>query len=225
MEKSIEAIWKEAFMQDNTLVVPRINDLYNRKSNDIVDKLRRMFHINVVAIAVAVVAIPVVTGIIELVHTPTAGQARPFVFLPGLALSALLACLVRMARQETARLDAFDKGETSYDYLKTFADWRKSSFERYGRFYQLFYPLFFLIIDGGIWFSMGRFGAVALANEFPHNVLAQNFPDLWILGTIVGTGLMAYFAKPLYRLDVHLVYGDQFNKLDEIIADMEELRA
>ena len=42
MEKSIEAIWKEGFLEQDALVAPKINELYNQKSSDIVDKMTRM---------------------------------------------------------------------------------------------------------------------------------------------------------------------------------------
>ena len=38
MEKSIETIWKEGFMKDDALVAPKLNDLYNQKSANIIDK-------------------------------------------------------------------------------------------------------------------------------------------------------------------------------------------
>jgi hypothetical protein len=36
---------------------------------------------------------------------------------------------------------------------------------------------------------------------------------------------MAVFGGSIYKWDVDLVYGRVFKKLDEIIADMEELRS
>jgi hypothetical protein len=227
MEKSIETIWKEGFMQEDSVVIPRVNDLYNRKSMDIVDTLRRMFRINLTAVTVAVVAIPIMAAIIEfgVARLASPSGPQPFVFFPGLALSVLLAILVGIGRQELARLETFDKGETSYQYLKTFAEWRRASVRRYGRFYQAFYPLFLLIIATGIWFSMGDSLASKVSQEFRDNALAQQIPALWMVGTVIGMGVAALLAKPLYRLDMNLVYGRQFKKLDEIIADMEELRA
>jgi hypothetical protein len=224
MEKSIETIWKEGFMHDNALVVPRINDLYNRKSTDIVDKLQRMFRVNLLAITIAIIAIPVVTGAIEFGGPFTGVETTPFIFFPALALSALLAVLVRIRRQEMLKLEQFDKGQTSYQYLKVFVEWRRASFQRYSRFYQLFYPLFFLLGDAVLWFSFGSKIAAEAAAGFPEEFVAQHISTLWLIGTVLGTGLAAWFAKPLYQLDVNLVYGQQFEKLDEIIADMEELR-
>ena len=31
MEKTIEAVWKEGFVDDDALVAPKLNDLYNHK--------------------------------------------------------------------------------------------------------------------------------------------------------------------------------------------------
>ena len=43
MEKSIESIWKEGFLQKNAMVAPKLNNLYNKKSIHIIDKFKRMF--------------------------------------------------------------------------------------------------------------------------------------------------------------------------------------
>jgi len=40
MEKSIETIWKEGFLESDALVAPKLNDLYNQKSIHIVDKFK-----------------------------------------------------------------------------------------------------------------------------------------------------------------------------------------
>jgi hypothetical protein len=50
MEKSIEAIWKEGFLNEKSLVAPKINDLYNQKSKDLVDRMKRMYRNNLIAL-------------------------------------------------------------------------------------------------------------------------------------------------------------------------------
>ena len=50
MEKSIENIWKEGFLKSDALVAPKTNNLYNQKSIHIIDKFKRMFKINLIAI-------------------------------------------------------------------------------------------------------------------------------------------------------------------------------
>ena len=52
MEKSIESIWKEGFLDSNAMVAPKLNNLYNKKSIHIIDKFKRMFKINLNALVV-----------------------------------------------------------------------------------------------------------------------------------------------------------------------------
>lgn len=46
MEKSIESIWKEGFLESDALVAPKLNDLYNQKSKHTIDKFKRMGKMN-----------------------------------------------------------------------------------------------------------------------------------------------------------------------------------
>ena len=61
MEKSIENIWKEGFLKSDALIAPKLNDLYNQKSKHVIDKFKRMFKINLIAIVIFAFAILVVT--------------------------------------------------------------------------------------------------------------------------------------------------------------------
>ena len=59
MKKSIETIWQEGFLNNEALVAPKLNDLYNQKSIHIVDKFKRMYKINIIAIiAFAFIILP-----------------------------------------------------------------------------------------------------------------------------------------------------------------------
>ena len=63
MEKSIETIWKEGFIKNDALVAPKLNDLYNQKSIDIVEKFKRMYKLNRIGIAAfAIIIIPLSYG-------------------------------------------------------------------------------------------------------------------------------------------------------------------
>ena len=52
MEKSIEAIWKDGFLDVNELIVPKLNNLYNQKSIHIIDKILRMGKINLIYLVI-----------------------------------------------------------------------------------------------------------------------------------------------------------------------------
>jgi len=60
MENSIETIWKEGFLHEKSLVVPRVNDLYNRKSIHLVDRLKRRLRLNLIMILVLAILFPVI---------------------------------------------------------------------------------------------------------------------------------------------------------------------
>ena len=55
MEKSIETIWKDGFLDVNELIVPKLNNLYNQKSIHIIDKILRMGRINLIYIVLLAV--------------------------------------------------------------------------------------------------------------------------------------------------------------------------
>ena len=87
MAKTIESIWKEGFINETQLAAPKINDLYNRKSQNIVDKLQDMFAVNIKAI--------IIGSIITLVAMSIIGA--PFL---GMYICLLLTPLVVIAKKE-----------------------------------------------------------------------------------------------------------------------------
>lgn len=212
MNKSIEAIWKEGFMQDDALVAPKLNNLYKQKSANIIDKMIRMFKINLRAIQVFAAVLLIVSFF----------NGVPYL---GAALSLLLAALVVVGNKELDKLEKIDKAVSSYQYLKGFDGWLKDTISTYTRIYRIWYPSFFLTFIVGIWFS--DFGK-SLQNEIipnsPEIYLLHGIPVYWLLGILAFAALLGFFAGAIYKFDMNIVYGRVFTKLDEIITDMEELR-
>ena len=217
MEKSIESIWKEGFLSKDALVIPKVNDLYNQKSTLLVDKYRRMMRINLIAVAVGSF---VVVGGTWLAKMPVLGIIMFFV----------LNYVVWGNRKVLRELDAIDKNQNSYDYLKSFRAWTKAKVSMNVRMARVYYPLTFLALVAGMWFS--NFEGTPTYEILMEDLLAGN-PDLpllfgvpvYALIAIVGIcGILVWAGGPIYRWDVRIVYGRVFDKLDEIIADMEELR-
>ena len=209
---AIETAWKEAFVNPDRLTAPRVVDLYNRKSTHIVDRLQAMFRANIKWIVVAIVVLPVLS---LLLGAPIAGF--------GVAL--LLALVVQRSRGEWAQLERIDKSGSSYDYLTAFLAWRRGAMQRFTRLYRVVYPAIVLVFAGGIWFSAhGDRIRESLLHEVPDLTMIGGIPATVLL-PILGVALaMCVFAGPLYRLDINLIYGRQFRQLEEVVADMEELR-
>lgn len=214
MEKSIEAIWKEGFLKSDALVAPKLNDLYNQKSKNIIEKIKRMMNINLVVIVAFSLAVLIwwyLTGV------PYIGA---FIFL-------LFNALVIYSKMQMKRMKEIDKNTSSYEYLKSFDNWLKTTLSNNVRIMRFFYPLCFLAAAATVWFSNDNEAVLkeAITKHFPDLYTMGDIPALWLFGVILVAILMAFFGEKIYRWDVNLVYGRVFKKLEELIADMEELRS
>lgn len=212
MTKSIETMWKEGFVNEAHLSAPKINDLYNRKSQNIVDKLQNMFAINIKSIMVG--------GLIMLIMMSLIGA--PFL---GLYICCLLVPLIIIAKKELKKSVNLSKGQSSYDYIMSFNNWLKSSIETYSGYYKIFYPLFFLgmAVQGIVSQAGGKLIAL-LVEKIPTDIMILGQPYYLIVLIAILTLFFARFAEAIYHWDLSIVYGRQFKKLEELITDMEELR-
>ena len=217
MEKSIETIWKEGFLKSDVLVAPKLNNLYHKKSQHLVDKFTRMFNINLIAI---VVGSFFVVGISFLVKIP----------MMGIGLFIILNALVIINRKMMKGLKKIDKNVNSFQYLKSFDNWMKQQISLNEKFSRFLYPSIFISVVLGFWF--GGFGGdspgEAMVNnltlQYPDMVLVFGIPWFMLLGGILATAILAYFGGKIYKWDLNIAYGRVLKKLDEIIADMDELR-
>ena len=155
MEKSIESIWKDGFLKNDALVVPKLNDLYNQKSIDIVDKFRRMYKINIIGLIIfAVVFLPIAT----ITKIPYMGMPMFILFLT----------IAFFGSKFKKKLDNINKSLNSYQYLKTFDNWTKEMIEFNTKLSRYLYPYVFLSMVAGFWF--GGFGGNIPGKDFVNNL-------------------------------------------------------
>tara|TARA_R110000772_G_scaffold63294_7_gene141846 strand:+ start:929 stop:1585 length:657 start_codon:yes stop_codon:yes gene_type:complete len=217
MEKSIEDIWKEGFLKSDALVAPKINNLYSQKSIHIIDKFKRMFKINLIAI--------VAFSFIFLLITYFNGM-----LITGIIFFVVLSVLVIINKRLLNDLEKIDKGASSYQYLKTFNDWIKKQVSINERFSRFMYPIIFLSIIMGWWFidaegiPLGERLVGEVLYGFPDIYLIQGVPLISIIIIVLIVGLLALFGDRIYKWDLNLVYGRVFKKLEELMADIEELK-
>lgn len=212
MEKSIESIWKEGFLDNKAMVAPKLNNLYNQKSIHIIDKFKRMFKINLNAL--------VVFSFVVLV-------ASFFVKIPvmGVLMFILFNVIVIVNKKLFKGLSAIDKNVSSYQYLKSFDDWMKEQISINVKMSRFIYPYIFLAMVLGFGFSnpfRETLYRVFGNHEF---YLVYGIPVFWVLAALVIIFLLAIFGGRIYKWDLNLVYGRVLKKLDELISDMEDLRA
>ena len=218
MEKSIETIWKEGFLKSDALVAPKLNDLYNVKSSHIIDKFTRMYRINGIAIiAFAIFLLP--TSIIT---------DMPYMGIP---MSVLFMVILLINWKFMKQLKNIDKGQNSYEYIKSFGSWIKKMIAFNMRLSRIVYPFIFVCLNVGFWF--GSIGGDApgdefiqyFLNEFPNTPLILGFPIVLILAMMLIAGILSYFGERIGKWDINLVYNGILRKVDLLIAEMEELRA
>ncbi|MBD0400759.1 hypothetical protein [Flammeovirga sp. EKP202] len=208
MEKSIENIWKKGFINQEALVAPKINALYEKKSIHFVDKFIRDFKINLWAIALFTI-VPLILSII--------GN----VIVLGIIICAALLYLVYYGHQQLKALNGLEKTNTSYDYIIQFDAWLKNIINGYTKIYRFVYPLVLIISTLGIWET---FLKDEIVKHYEASELLWGMPKFGLLMVAIGAILLSVFAKKIYYFDMNLMYGSQFRKLKEMIAEMEELK-
>jgi len=218
MEKSIENIWKEGFLKSDALVAPKLNDLYNQKSKHVIDKFKRMFKINLIAIVVFAFVILVATTL----------NGLPII---GVSWFLILIALVVVNKKLTGSLEKIDYHKNSYDYLMSFNKWLQEQMAINRKMARLYYPLFFLSVVVGFWFidaegvSLGQRLVGEVLYGFPDIYMISGVPLIGIVFVIIIAGLLMLFGGRIYNLDVKIVYGRMFKKIKELITDLEALRS
>ncbi|UQD54930.1 hypothetical protein [Flavobacterium sp. K5-23] len=218
MEKSIETIWKEGFLKNDALLAPKLNDLYNQKSIDIVDKFKRMYKINRIAIiAFAFIILPI-SFIVRI----------PYM---GIGMFLIFSVISVIANKFSKSLNKIDKTVSSYQYLISFDNWVKEMISVNTKLSRYLYPYVFIIMVSAFWFGAigGDVPGDKLLNyillEYPDTYLIFGFPLILIVVALLIVGLLAFFGGQIGKWDLNLVYSGILKKLDETLADMEELRA
>ncbi len=217
MEKSIETIWKEGFLKSNALIAPKINNIYNKKSIDIVEKFKRMYRFNIIAIILfAFILLPI-----------TLVSNLPYM---GIMMFFLFMTIAYYAIQFKNKLEKINKNTNSYDYLKTFDNWTKEMRSFNMKLSRYLYPYVFLSMFAGFW--LGGFGkpvqgeqfVTYLLGEFPNMIVVFGFPLMLLLVILFIVVLLAIIGPKIGEWDLKIGYGRILNRLDSLLIDMEELR-
>ncbi|MFD0751229.1 hypothetical protein ACFQZS_13845 [Mucilaginibacter calamicampi] len=208
MENSIEMIWKQGFLNENSLVAPRVNNLYNRKSINVVERIKqRMKNYRVFNYGLLIVIL-VTDYFMD-------------IFLNGLVFCAMALVMIWYTRRIVRNIKTLDQEATSYDYLKSFDTYVKDIFARFEKIVRFSLPLYCLIGFVGVWAAWDKLGMFAIMKrQYPNANI-----ELWGLAYLAAWMLVVIlFSGKMYRLEVRLVYGRLFNKLEETITEMEKLK-
>jgi len=215
MEKSIESIWNEGFLNNEAMVVPKLNNLYNQKSKHLVDQFKKMGKKNLYGIVIGASFMLLFSIFLRI---PIIGSC----FFCSLML------VVWIGKKQTDKLEELDSSLSSYEYLIAFDNWLKKAMSQYMKIFKFIYPILFLAVILGMFYAdMDPFMKERMIDEImsdPNTYLVYGIPILYMIPITVFLILITVFSGKLYKLDIKLIYGHIFRKLEETIADMEELR-
>ena len=212
MRKTIEATWREGFLNPDALVAPKVNDLYTRKSSHIVDRIQRMLRINQIAI---VIGAPIMWALLSAAGIPYAGAIMCTAWVG----------LVVVRRLYIAKFDAPDNSLDSYHYLKALHGWLKDRMARSKRLQRHIYAVTFIALAIGIGASASGQRLIRLIVESNPDVrLINGVPLVLIAGVVAAAIVVNLLGGVIFDFDVNTVYRSLFRKLDEMVAEMEELR-
>ena len=212
MEKSIESIWKNGFLDRDAMVAPKLNNLYNQKSIHIIDKFKRMFKINLNALVIFSFFLLVVSFLVKLP-------------VMGVLMFILLNVIVIVNKRLFKSLKKIDKNVSSYRYLKSFDAWMQEQIAINMKMSRYIYPYIFIAMVSGFWFSSAFRETLNRVFGDYQPYMISGIPVYWVLAMLVIVILLAIFGGRIYKLDLNLVYGGILKKLEELIKDMEDLRA
>jgi hypothetical protein len=217
MEKSIETIWKEGFLEKNVLLAPKLNDLYNQKSIDIVSKFKRMYKINIIGIVVFSFIILPVSYLVKI----------PYM---GIMMFLLFNLIIIVNRKTIYALNKIDNSLNSYEYLISFDNWTKGLIALNTKLSRFLYPYMFLTLFSGFWFGSiggdipGDAVVKGFVAEFPNTPLVFGFPLIFAGVMLLAMLFLALVGGAIGKWDFNLGYGRIMRRLKTLIKDMEELK-
>ena len=217
MEKSIESIWNQGFLDEGALVAPKINKLYEAKSINTIETFKRMCHKNYwfiwILLLINAIGSFVFTNIYMAIYMSS-------MFIPILVIS----------RKQIKLMDTLSPNESSFTYLETFNNWLQNMIEDFRIVYRLFYPLYFLGMVGviGLMDTGDEGEHIPLMNrilESDQVFKVAGIPVIWVSVILLLTGVVAYFSPRLYMVDIRIVYGRLMDRMESLLKEMKELRA
>lgn len=212
MKNSIEAIWKEGFLNESSLVAPKINDLYNQKSRHLVGRMERMFRLNLTIIVITAIIFPVVYYFLDAAWE-------------GAAASLLLLLTAWYNKRQIDSIKALDHTTTSLEYLKSLRRWLGEVVLKSEKVARYSYPVYILISLSTVWSAWTQQGlAMKIQQKFPNLPFVGHLPFIALLTGVVIITLMLCFSARIYRWEVRLMYGRVFDKLEATIDEMEKLK-
>ncbi|MGG6231075.1 hypothetical protein [Tenacibaculum sp. SDUM215027] len=204
MEKSIEKRWNEAFVDEQSLIAPKVNDIYNQKSKSVINKIRRTYEFDNKGL-LPMAGIVVIGGIL-LSETIIAAYG-----------AFLILSLYFFNTRLLKRFKSIDVKSDNLTYLKNYRSVINSVSKATKKLFIFAIPLAIVSI-----FALA-YGVKE--QSFLSNYISSetSFLGILVIGLMVAmaTAMIGYFV---YTISTKVLYHSLISKLDNIIKEMEELK-
>ncbi|KAB1155355.1 hypothetical protein F7018_12845 [Tenacibaculum aiptasiae] len=204
MEKSIEKIWTEAFINEQSLIAPKINNLYNQKSKSIINKIKRTYEIdNKGLIPMAIIVVIGMTLLSEVII--------------GLYAAFLILCLYFFNSNQLKKFKDIDVKSDNLSYLKQYRYIINIIMKSTKKLFVFAIPVAVLSI-------------FILAYNLKEKSFLSKFisSDTSLLKMISVGFLIAVCVSVIgfvvYNISTKILYATQISKLDDLIKEMDQLK-
>lgn len=213
MDKSIEEIWHNGFSKEESDLLPKVANLFARKSKGIVSRMNRLVRFNIILLYAMAVIVFIMSIVLELP-----------IWLALLLVTLFVApAIYTKVQLQNNFPDVYH--DNCFEYLSTIRVWLKNQLAQNVRLARFYYPLSVIAAAAITWFSKGREEVLEeILLKYPDIPMVLGFPVYFIIPVLVLALLMGVFAGRVYKFDVGLIYGRVLRKLDETLKDLEELR-
>ncbi len=201
MEKSIETIWKDGFLKDDALLAPKLNNLYKKKSIHLIDKIKRVSKID----NLSILPIALVFGVIL--------SYLGFVII-GFYGASLMILLFSLNKKLLKSLDEITINTTNYQYLIAYKKAINTIISFTTKIIGFGLPL---AVIPAYWLFFKD-------TEIYQKLFSETSNLSIVLFTAIFGLLLSSIGILIYKLSTKILYGYLLVKLDEMIADMEELK-
>ncbi|RBW62464.1 hypothetical protein DS884_02365 [Tenacibaculum sp. E3R01] len=204
MEKSIEKIWNDAFINEQSLIAPKINDLYNQKSKTVINKIKRTYEIdNKGLIPMAIVLAIVMSFLSEAII--------------GIYSSLLIVALYLFNKKLLNQFNTIDVKSDNLTYLKNYRKIISSITSSTKKLFVFAIPMAVLSIFL-IAFSIKE-------KSFLSKFISSDttFIEFFGIGLLIAI-CVSIIGIIVFTLSTKILYSSLISRLDIIIKEMEELK-
>ena len=199
MENSIETIWTKGFLKE-PLDAPKINNLYQKKSQLLIEKLKTTYRTD--NRSIIPLAIMAVIGFSLVDH-----------MIVGLYVMVLMMGMFFLNKKKLASLQKISIDTTSYEYLLEYREMFLQLKSFYTRLLGIGVPF------AGILGYLLFFWNSPILNDF------LKMKVIYIVGILLALSIiLSVLGVFAYRISLKLIYGGFIQRLEDMIADMTELQ-